>query len=234
MSEQTIVKKFCELQQKKYNDFILNSQDHIDLRLFANRITIEGSSSVVLVVRNFNLEILPLMNSPHTQGVITVNCRDIRIIANYSHLGQKTALRIVTNEASEYIFVCKSEKHLSSLLKQLRKKCLKLDEDFEKPLSFWTKLWQEKTISNFQYLLVLNFYGDRSFEDPSQYPIFPWVISNYKTTKLTTPQCLRDMNKPVACLSQDKQDQFKSKNFEIVNKQPKMSPYLDTSTENAY
>ena len=65
LSEQEIVKRFCELQQKKYNDFILNSQEHIDLRAFVNRITIEGQSSVVIVLRNYQLEILPLMNSPH-------------------------------------------------------------------------------------------------------------------------------------------------------------------------
>lgn len=63
------------------------------------------------------------MNSPHTQGVISLDCKDIRIIANYSHLGQKTALRIVTNEIEEYIFVCKSEKHLASLNKHLKKTC---------------------------------------------------------------------------------------------------------------
>lgn len=56
----------------------------------------------------------------------------------------------------------------------------------------------------------------------------PWVISSYKTSQSdlnSLPK--RDLRQTVGCFQKDKQDMFKSKYFEMVNKQPKLSPYLD-------
>jgi hypothetical protein len=39
-----------------------------------------------------------------------------------------------------------------------------------------TSEWVSRSISNFQYLLELNRLAGRSFDNPSQYPIFPWVV----------------------------------------------------------
>uniref|UniRef100_A0A8C2BDQ1 Neutral sphingomyelinase (N-SMase) activation associated factor n=1 Tax=Cyprinus carpio TaxID=7962 RepID=A0A8C2BDQ1_CYPCA len=44
--------------------------------------------------------------------------------------------------------------------------------------------WQRGHISNYQYLLHLNNLADRSVNDLSQYPVFPWVISDYSSTQL--------------------------------------------------
>ena len=42
-------------------------------------------------------------------------------------------------------------------------------------LSNLTKLWQNGEITNFEYLIQLNFASGRSFQDLTQYPVFPWV-----------------------------------------------------------
>ena len=42
-----------------------------------------------------------------------------------------------------------------------------------------TKAWVNGLISNFDYILILNRYGSRSYNDPTQYPIFPWLLNNY-------------------------------------------------------
>ena len=44
--------------------------------------------------------------------------------------------------------------------------------------------WVNGTISNGEYLLYLNFVANRSFNDLTQYPVFPWVISEYKNAHL--------------------------------------------------
>jgi len=36
-------------------------------------------------------------------------------------------------------------------------------------------------ISNYDYLISLNNLSYRSFGDLSQYPVFPWIISNYSS-----------------------------------------------------
>ena len=45
-----------------------------------------------------------------------------------------------------------------------------------KKIKDWTK-WK---INNFSFLMWMNFYGNRSYNDISQYPIFPWILSNYE------------------------------------------------------
>lgn len=44
--------------------------------------------------------------------------------------------------------------------------------------------WQRGLLSNYQYLLHLNNLADRSSNDLSQYPIFPWIIADYSSTQL--------------------------------------------------
>uniref|UniRef100_A0A2K5K784 BEACH domain-containing protein n=1 Tax=Colobus angolensis palliatus TaxID=336983 RepID=A0A2K5K784_COLAP len=49
-------------------------------------------------------------------------------------------------------------------------------------------------LSNYQYLLHLNTVADRSCNDLSQYPGFPWIIHDYSRT-------FRDLSKPVGALN---------------------------------
>lgn len=60
------------------------------------------------------------------------------------------------------------------LSKRVSGQCVKIDQ-----LENITMMWQNKQISNFDYLMHLNQAGNRSFSDLSQYPIFPWVLSNF-------------------------------------------------------
>ncbi|KAI1285376.1 Lipopolysaccharide-responsive and beige-like anchor protein [Halotydeus destructor] len=42
-----------------------------------------------------------------------------------------------------------------------------------------TGRWQRRQVSNFEYLMFVNTVAGRSLQDLSQYPVFPWVLSNY-------------------------------------------------------
>ncbi|MFT7815131.1 lipopolysaccharide-responsive and beige-like anchor protein [Arapaima gigas] len=66
-----------------------------------------------------------------------------------------------------------------------------------------TQRWQHREISNFEYLMFLNTISGRTYCDLSQYPVFPWVISNYESEELdlTLPSNFRDLSKPVGALS---------------------------------
>lgn len=50
--------------------------------------------------------------------------------------------------------------------------------------------WQRGHISNYQYLLHLNNLADRSCNDLSQYPVFPWIIADYSSAELG--MCIQD------------------------------------------
>ncbi|XP_076828575.1 protein FAN [Brachyhypopomus gauderio] len=66
--------------------------------------------------------------------------------------------------------------------------------------------WQRGHISNYQYLLHLNNLADRSVNDLSQYPVFPWVISDYSSSQLDllNPASFRDLSKPVGALNTER------------------------------
>ena len=66
-----------------------------------------------------------------------------------------------------------------------------------------TNLWRKRRISNFDYLMQLNVLSGRSFNDITQYPVFPWVLSDYEsnTIDLTDPAVYRDLRKPIGALN---------------------------------
>ena len=44
-------------------------------------------------------------------------------------------------------------------------------------------LWKKSEISTLEYLMWINIFGRRSYRDLTQYPVFPWIISNYLQDK---------------------------------------------------
>ncbi|KAJ3614320.1 hypothetical protein NHX12_017894 [Muraenolepis orangiensis] len=66
-----------------------------------------------------------------------------------------------------------------------------------------TLRWQRREISNFEYLIFLNTISGRTFNDLNQYPVFPWVITNYDSEELdmTLPSNYRDLSKPIGALN---------------------------------
>ena len=52
-------------------------------------------------------------------------------------------------------------------------------------------------------LMWLNLLGNRSYNDISQYPIFPWIIKNYITEELNLSTDLRQLNCPMGMLETD-------------------------------
>uniref|UniRef100_A0A8C8A2H6 Neurobeachin n=1 Tax=Oryzias sinensis TaxID=183150 RepID=A0A8C8A2H6_9TELE len=66
-----------------------------------------------------------------------------------------------------------------------------------------TQRWQRREISNFEYLMFLNTISGRTYNDLNQYPVFPWVITNYDSEELdlTLPSNFRDLSKPIGALN---------------------------------
>ncbi|GJQ08763.1 hypothetical protein GpartN1_g554.t1 [Galdieria partita] len=64
-------------------------------------------------------------------------------------------------------------------------------------------LWQKRKISNYEYLLALNFQSGRTFLDISQYPVFPWILSDYKSENidLEDPQSYRKLDTSIGALN---------------------------------
>ena len=78
--------------------------------------------------------------------------------------------------------------------------------------------WEENEIDTFQYLLYINKYSSRTYNDLNQYPIIPWpfLLINKDKTKSThamhnnieTYVYLRKANFPISCQTEKKQMQL--------------------------
>ena len=81
----------------------------------------------------------------------------------------------------------------------------------------WTGLWQSGALSNFQYLMLLNAYSGRTFNDLAQYPVFPWVLADYAgaVLDLGDPRTFRDLSKPVGALNPSRLEAFLARFHEM-------------------
>ncbi|KYO18831.1 lysosomal-trafficking regulator isoform C [Alligator mississippiensis] len=73
-----------------------------------------------------------------------------------------------------------------------------------------THLWYTGQITNFEYLTHLNKHAGRSFNDLMQYPVFPFILSDYtnETLDLNDPSVYRNLVKPIAVQSKEKEDRY--------------------------
>lgn len=76
-----------------------------------------------------------------------------------------------------------------------------------------TKKWRMGEISNFYYLMIINTIAGRTYNDLTQYPVFPWVIADYtsETLDLLNPSSYRDLSKPMGAQTQPRANQFKER-----------------------
>ena len=76
-----------------------------------------------------------------------------------------------------------------------------------------TRKWVKSEISNFHYLMLINTMAGRTFNDLTQYPVFPWILADYTSDELdlTNPRTFRDLSKPMGCQNFERQADFRDR-----------------------
>ncbi|KAL4491970.1 hypothetical protein ABPG72_008391 [Tetrahymena utriculariae] len=77
----------------------------------------------------------------------------------------------------------------------------------------FTEKWKKGELSNFDYLMLINQYSSRSFNDITQYPVFPWIFNRYdkQDIDLNNPSHYRDLSKPVGALNPERLEEFQKR-----------------------
>ena len=108
--------------------------------------------------------------------------------------------------------------------KLIKKNCTKFifyNDKNQKDLKSIISSFQNGKKSNYKYLLYLNYFSTRTYNDLSQYPVFPWLIFEHdkiedifnsleNNTNNYLPY-LRDMNYPVSMQTKNNRDEFYEK-----------------------
>ena len=140
---------------------------------------------------------------------ITINYKDIKWIFRRRYYYKDSALEIFTTTNKSFYLNFKYENDREFVIKELEKNIKDLSriyDDLKDPkdnfdniigyenasvihnskkskkikLSKKIEMWKNWEINNFELLMWLNIFGNRSYHDISQYPVFPWILSNYE------------------------------------------------------
>ena len=142
-----------------------------------------------------------------------------------------SAIEIYTNANKSYLFNFKNNKNLtqfiSDILNHTNFQEIKLQENSSNILGYWhmqvippptsskknlnTFLnvkyedWKKHKISTLELLMWLNILSGRSFNDMTQYPVFPWVVTNFQNEEINLEENIRNMTLPIGMLDTSKE-----------------------------
>ena len=95
---------------------------------------------------------------------------------------RRTAIEIFMFDQTNYLINFESRSARDLILKSLQEVCGPTVQAYTKnaekrfAASGITQKWLNHEITNFEYLMQLNTFAGRTYNDLSQYPVFPWVI----------------------------------------------------------
>ncbi|KAI9573033.1 hypothetical protein HD554DRAFT_2058344 [Boletus coccyginus] len=94
----------------------------------------------------------------------------------------------------------------------------------DKAVAMAQRQWQNREISNYTYLSILNQLSGRTPSDATQYPVFPWVLKDYTSDvlDLSSPDSFRDLSKPMGALTPERCEIARNRyeNLESVGEKP--------------
>ena len=73
--------------------------------------------------------------------------------------------------------------------------------------------WTNGYLNTYSYIMILNTVSGRTYNDIAQYPIYPWLISNYSTNELdlTDSKSFRDFMYPIYAQDEETRENLKGK-----------------------
>jgi WD40 repeat protein len=141
----------------------------------------------------------------------------LRVIYSRRYMLQNTALELFTTDRTSHFFHFDKESPAKILKVIVDRRPVNLREYFAgsshalaRKKKHITEAWKRRQISNFEYLMELNTIAGRSYNDLSQYPVFPWIIADYESEKidLNNPAIYRDLSKPIGALDPSRLEKF--------------------------
>lgn len=147
------------------------------------------------------------------------------------------AVELFTMEGNTYFFNLYDSKIAKDLI--LKIKSLKKNEEKDRffinrqeafKQSGLTGKWVRGEITNFEYLMKINSYAGRTYNDINQYPVFPWILKDYDCTELdlTDESKFRKLNTPIGALNPSRFEYLIERFKTLVDddKNPLMKPFM--------
>jgi hypothetical protein len=113
-----------------------------------------------------------------------------------AYRGAPARLEIFTDVGNSYLLEFSSDKRCAEAVLHLQPVIPQTKAD----LGIYQRKWLEGKMGNYEYVLLLNRYIGKSFCDLENYPIFPWILTNYGTETLdfNDKSLFRDLSRPLS------------------------------------
>ncbi|XP_069951437.1 protein FAN isoform X2 [Cherax quadricarinatus] len=180
----------------------------------ANKVTPLVTNPGTVLLTTSMLYFQPHNNADKQYPVIRIGLPDIRQIIKRRYLLRQVGLEVFCRDQCmvKHLFLTFKEsedrENLYKLLTEQEK--VNVDDMRQDNMSYQ---WQAGAISNYDYLCYLNSQADRSENDLTQYPVFPWVLANYvsESLDLTDPAIYRDLSRPIGALNEERLKRLKER-----------------------
>ena len=174
----------------------------------------------------------------HQKDKDKVNCEikyeNIKYLFIKTYFYNLTAVEIYTELNKSYLFVFKNNidltKFLNDILSHGEYREIKIGELKTKTIGyeqinllnskkmdyiFISKYedWRNYSISTLELIMWLNIYSGRSYNDITQYPVFPWIITNYEAEELNEEADIRDLSSPIGMLELGDKSEIRKETF---------------------
>ena len=145
---------------------------------------------------------------PESDAALIWSLGSVKQMHRRRYLMEHSALEFMDDAGNALMINMRSKGIRTAVRKQVKKRCTLEYRDrdrkqdragFNRMLHEMQESWHRREISNFEYLMRLNELAGRTHNDLNQYPVFPWVLSDYKspTIDLSDPKVYRDLSRPM-------------------------------------
>ncbi|OHS94993.1 Beige/BEACH domain containing protein [Tritrichomonas foetus] len=147
------------------------------------------------------------------EDVLTFNFDNIRNIRQIDYMHQPRGILVENRNDNVYLFAFEAQSIRDvfvEVCESIKKFIVQKDIDVKDIDTLQTQ-WCEGLISNFDYLLKLNFISGRTWADFTQFPMFPWTLLDFSSKKinLSDPNVYRKLDYPLFAQSAAQQDACK-------------------------
>lgn len=169
-------------------------------KFIVSRVVAEGiQKGILLVYANNTVKFKPIINNYKNKN-LEFSLSRVQFLVKYRYYYRYKAINIFLFQSQRSkIFDFESEKEFQDFYDYIYKHAKNLDKNYD-DIEHYTNLWKFGLMTNFEYLIYLNTQASRSFNDLSQYPIFPWILTNYEDVDeidLSDSKNYRDLTKPI-------------------------------------
>lgn len=177
-------------------------RDQVVFTFNAKHLTMEMEIEGEIIITDQQL--IFLANADTYLKSIICDVKDISEIWDRRYQHKEVALEIFLSTQKTFFVIFESNYERDIVKKFISEKIDK------RKVQDFVQLWIENRSTNYEYLIELNKIAGRTYNDLMQYPVFPWIISDYESSvlNLKSPKTFRNLSKTISTQYEEMEEHY--------------------------